>query len=206
MLTLTLLARSRRVNLAINFLLASLWGLFVWSHLRAFAVSKDYALIAFGLSETLQAFFFLIRRSPKTVSLDPFDWLIAGGGTLVPLFLRPGGFVLFPYGSLLVILAVVVQIIALLSLNRSFALVAAKRVVKVGGLYRVVRHPMYASYIFLYGGYLLFNASVINIFLVVLAFVFLFLRLVEEEKHLSEDLAYRVYKERVRWRLIPFVY
>src|SRR3989344_2565210 len=86
MQTLALLARSRWVNFSMNILLASAWSVFVWNHLRSFNITGDYALIAFALSETLQVLFFLIRRSPLSVSLDPFDWLVAGGGTLAPPF------------------------------------------------------------------------------------------------------------------------
>lgn len=203
---LVLLAHSPLVNIALNILLASLWGAFVLNHLLAFSLLGNYAFIAFALSETLQAFFFIVRQSPHTVSVDPFDWLIAGGGTLAPLFLRPGGAALFPFGDLLVIAAVVFQILGLLSLNRSFALVAARRTVKTSGLYRFVRHPMYASYLFLYGGYVLFNASLMNVLLVLFALTLLFLRLVQEEKHLAQDSAYREYMSHTPWRLIPFVY
>lgn len=204
--TLALLAHSRLINFSVNIFLAILWGVFVASHIRFFTVSGDSALLFFALSETLQAFFFLIRRAPETVSPDPFDWLVAGGGTLVPLFLRPGGVILFARGDMLVIVAVVFQVLALLSLNRSFAIVAARRTVKTSGLYRWVRHPMYASYVLLYGGYLLFNASPMNLFLVLLAMSFLFLRLLQEEKHLTKDPVYRSYAARTPWRLIPFVY
>lgn len=206
MQTFVFLAHSRLVNASLNTLLASLWGIFVWNHVFAFSVMGNYAFLAFALSETLQAFFFIIRQSPQTVSLDPFDWLIAGGGLLAPLFLRPGGGTVFPFGDVLVVIAVVFQILGLLSLNRSFALVAARRTVKTAGLYHFVRHPMYASYIFLYGGYLMFNASLVNASLVVFTLTLLFLRLVQEEKHLAQDPAYREYVARTPWRLIPFVY
>ena len=201
-----LLSHSRLVNVAVNILLAALWGVFVLNHVHAFNLSGNYAFLAFALSETLQALFFLVRRTPQTVSVDPFDWLIAGGGTLAPLFFRPGGLVILSSGSVVVILAVVLQIWALAALNRSFALVAARRTVKTSGPYRVVRHPMYASYLFLYGGYLLFNVSLVNIFLIVFALCLLLLRLIQEEKPLVKASAYREYVLRTPWRLIPFVY
>jgi protein-S-isoprenylcysteine O-methyltransferase Ste14 len=192
--------------MSLNVFLASLWGVFVLNHVLAFGLSGNYAFIAFAFSETLQAFFFMVRQSPHTVSVDPFDWLIAGGGTLAPLFLRPGGGVLLSSGELLVIIAVAFQIVGLLSLNRSFALVAARRTVKTSGLYRFVRHPMYASYLFLFGGYLMFNASLMNALLIAFTLTLLFLRLLQEEKHLVQDPAYREYMSRTPWRLIPFVY
>lgn len=201
-----LLAHSRLVNIAIGVLLATVWILFALNHIRAFWETGVFAFLVFCFSETLQAFFFLIRKMPKSVSVDPFDWLVGIAGTLIPLFFHPGGAVIWAHGDMLVFIGVVIQILGLMSLNRSFAIVAAKREIKTGGLYRFVRHPMYASYLFLFSGYVLFNASLMNFILFILALTFLFLRLIEEEKHLSADTGYRAYKERVRWRLIPFLF
>lgn len=48
---------------------------------------------------------------------------------------------------------------AKLCLWRSFGLVAAHRGLKAGGLYAVVRHPMYAGYVISHVGYLLVAPS-----------------------------------------------
>ena len=101
---------------------------------------------------------------------------------------------------------VILQIVGLSSLNRSFAIVAALRQIKMGGLYRIVRHPMYSSYIISFIGYLLFNATLLNFALLFLSSIFFFFRIEEEEKQLISDPLYVAYKERVRFRLIPLIY
>ena len=200
------LIHSQVINIILGVFLSLTWGAFAWSHVNAFESSGKIAFIVFALSETLQAVFFLIRKTPKHVSMDPFSWLVAGAGTFVPLFLRPGGDALWAYGDMFVFLGVTLQILGLLSLNRSFAIVAANRQIKTHGMYKFIRHPMYASYIFLFSGYFLFNTTLMNGMIVLFAFIFMFLRIQEEEKLLSRDADYVLYKKEVRWRLIPFIY
>jgi protein-S-isoprenylcysteine O-methyltransferase Ste14 len=203
---LKLLAHSPMVNMALGALLSFVWVVFAYRHVGAFIITKKIAFLVFCFSESLQAIFFLFRSIPKSVSLDPFDWLVAFGGTFTVLFLRPGGAVLWQGGEVMVLIGIVLQIIALASLNRSFAIVPALRNVKRSGLYGIIRHPMYASYLILFTGYFLFNATPMNFFYYTFALIFLFLRIEREEKHLSQDAGYRSYKEQVRFRLIPFLY
>lgn len=197
---------SKLVNVALGVLLAAIWGTFAWSHVVAFDQSKNIAFVAFCISESLQAVMFVVRRMPEKVSEDLFAWTVGAAGTFVPLLLRPGGSTLWAQGDMVLLLGVFVQIIGLLFLNRSFAIVPALRSVKTGGLYGLVRHPIYASYILLFGGYVLFNASPINAAVVILAFIFMYLRIQEEEQLLFQDPSYAAYAKRVKWRLIPFVY
>ncbi len=201
-----ILAYSRPVNIAVGFLLAAIWILFAYRHVVAYATSGHLAFLIFCFSESLQAAFFIFRSAPKTVSLDPFDWTVGIMGTFTPLMFRPGGMVMWQGGEVMVAIAVLMQIAALLSLNRSFAIIAARREIKTHGLYRFVRHPMYASYLILFSGYVLFNGTWLNVGLLMLSLVFLFLRVLQEEKHLSLDADYRAYKECVRYRLVPFLY
>lgn len=200
------LAHSRSANIILGIVLSAAWIVFARTHVRAFFDTGDYAYLVFCASESLQALFFLFRAMPKVVSTDPFDWLVAGGGTLAPLFFRPTDYAFWSHGDLLIVGAVVLQVVALLSLNRSFAIVAANRAIKTQGGYRFVRHPMYASYIFLFSGYLLLNTSMINAGLVAFALIFMIFRIIKEEQLLSGDSEYREYKKEVKWRLIPFVY
>lgn len=197
---------SRLANVLLGSFLFAIWMLFVWVHIRAFIDTGKFAYLVFCVSESLQGILFLFRSMPKVVSMDPLDWLVAGGGTFAPFLLRPTNLPLWIHGDIIVVGAVIIQIIALLSLNRSFAIVAANRSIKTLGAYRIVRHPMYASYIFLFLGYFLLNASLMNAGLIILAWVFMGLRLIREEKLLSEDAQYQEYKKQVKWRLIPLVY
>jgi protein-S-isoprenylcysteine O-methyltransferase Ste14 len=97
-------------------------------------------------------------------------------------------------------------ITSLAALGRSFGFVAADRGLKTRGPYGVVRHPLYASYLLIQGGYVLQSLSVPN------ALVFAFTtacnvgRVLAEEKILTGSPAYQAYQQRVRWRLIPHLW
>ena len=68
--------------------------------------------------------------------------------------MQPNGATPNPIGSVLVLVGVVLATGAVLSLGRSLGIEAANRGVQTHGLYRFVRHPIYAAYLPLMGGYL----------------------------------------------------
>ncbi|MEG2033764.1 MAG: methyltransferase, partial [Janthinobacterium sp.] len=78
--------------------------------------------------------------------------------------------------------------------------------IKTGGMYRVVRHPVYASYLVSSSAYLLTNVSAANGAVYVLAMLMLVARLLREERFLFTDVRYRVYMRQVKYRLLPFVF
>lgn len=186
--------------------LALLWSLFAYQHFIAFLNKEDYGLLLFFISETLAAAFFMFRTDPKTVSDIPFDWIVGVMGTLGPLFLRPASWGILQEAQYIILAGVTLQILGLLSLNRSFALVAAKREIKTAGMFRLVRHPLYASYFVITTGYVLSNTSLWNIVVYVLTLGLLVIRMLREESHLSQDSSYRSYMQTVRYRVIPFVF
>ncbi len=75
------------------------------------------------------------------------------------------------------------------------------------GLYGIVRHPMYAVTIFLFLSIPLVLGSIIG-FAVFLAYPFIIAgRIKDEEKLLEDELAgYREYKNKVKYRMIPFIW
>jgi protein-S-isoprenylcysteine O-methyltransferase Ste14 len=75
------------------------------------------------------------------------------------------------------------------------------------GPYAYVRHPMYAGAVWLFVGMPLALGSWSPVALVVLVMPVLLWRLLDEERILLRDLpGYREYRERVRFRLIPYVW
>ena len=189
-----------------NICMALLWLAFAFWHVQTFRVTGNIALLFFCASETLLAYFFIFRSASRRVSHDVGAWSVAIAGTAAPLILSPTGNLILSGGTALIMLAALVQVAGLFSLNRSFAVVPAQRVIKTSGLYRYVRHPMYASYSFSFTGYLLVSMSLYNVLVISTAIVLLFFRINFEEEHLLDDEMYRSYCSRVRWRLIPFVY
>lgn len=199
-------ADSKAINVLIGLAMASLWGLFAYRHLMAFGASGEWAYLVICVSETLTAGLFLFRSAPVTVSKDPLDWLFALGGTFTALLFAPSGWGILPAAKILILLGTVMQIFGLISLNRSFALVAAKREIKTRGMYRLIRHPLYASYLIVFTGYILTNTTWMNAAIYVMTMAFLFVRLQREEKHLSLDPKYAEYMRLVRYRVIPFIF
>jgi len=75
------------------------------------------------------------------------------------------------------------------------------------GLYGLVRHPMYAANLVLMMGIPLALGSYWGLLLIIPAQVVLVLRILDEEKLLTQELGgYREYKQRVRYRLVPYVW
>ncbi len=75
------------------------------------------------------------------------------------------------------------------------------------GLYGIVRHPMYSVTLLLFLSMPIVLGSVYS-FLIFLAYPFIIAkRIKHEEKFLEEKLdGYREYKQKVKYRLIPFVW
>lgn len=92
------------------------------------------------------------------------------------------------------------------SLGRSFGLVPANRGVVSSGLYRFVRHPIYAGYLATHVGFCLAHPAWWNVMLLVASDTALLARLLYEEQILGADPAYAAYRARVRWRMVPGVF
>ncbi|MEB3021056.1 isoprenylcysteine carboxylmethyltransferase family protein [Mycolicibacter sp. MYC098] len=75
------------------------------------------------------------------------------------------------------------------------------------GLYGVVRHPMYTGNVILMIGAPLALGSYWGLVFVLPGLIVLMLRIFDEEKLLTHELSgYREYTERVRYRLLPYVW
>lgn len=186
-------------------LLIVLWA---WLFSRVAASPNDYAPLVM-ISETALLIFVLIRRSTHKISLRLGDWLLAIAATAAPLLIQPADVlfpVIVPLGLFLVLIGNVVQCLAKFSLRRSFGMAPANRGIKSDGLYRFVRHPMYAGYLGVHIGIIILMPSAINLLVYALGWWAQILRLRAEEKLLAQDDAYRAYMQRVRYRLIPGIF
>lgn len=204
--TLSKISQTKRFNLYSGALLASLFGFFAYAHFIIFLDTREFSLLLVIISETLTTVFFIFRSDPKTVSTIPSDWVVAIIGSFAPLFLRPATHGILPQAEILILLGTMLQIAGLISLNRSFAIVAAKREIKTAWMYRVVRHPLYASYFLIFSGYVLVHTTATNLIIYMITMAFLCIRAFREENHLSLDPVYRHYMLGVRYRVIPYVF
>lgn len=178
----------------------------VLPHLRAHWNLADAFVL---VSECMAAFFILIRRFSRTASLRPTDWAVTGVGTFFPLLVVPSDVQpLLPLSVAVGLIAsgFCLQILAKLTLRRSFGLVPANRGVKVGGPYRLLRHPMYAGYVMTHIAFLGLHPSRWNLAIYTCAFIAQCLRLLAEERVLSADPTYQAFMKTTRYRIIPFIF
>jgi len=74
------------------------------------------------------------------------------------------------------------------------------------GPYAIVRHPIYASYVFVLGGYLLQSISVWNALVILLVISCNIGRALVEDALLSRSEQYDGYRKQVRWSLLPGIW
>lgn len=184
-------------------ILVLLFVLFSLSNLRSGDAVNDVIIVG----EAMTVFFVLTRRKAISISESPIEWLLAFGGTLLPLSARPGG---EPIGGwiagALITGGTIVALAAKLSLNRRFGIAPANRGVQIGWAYAVVRHPMYLGYMIAQVGYLMHNPTPQNLAFYGVAWAVQIARIGREERHLMMDAAYRAYSTQVRRRLVPGLY
>jgi protein-S-isoprenylcysteine O-methyltransferase Ste14 len=190
-----------------NVLLALMYGAFAYIHLLNYAKTGRLSVLLIVLVETLILVFALVRSDPSGTWHSWKTWVTTVGGTFLPLLLRPvDGASDILAGNLVQLVGFILQVAAVLALNRSFGLLPAHRGVKTGGLYRWVRHPLYSAYALANIGYIVNHPSAWNITVFAFAIAFQVLRIRNEEEFLSRYDDYGAYAERTRWRLVPLVW
>lgn len=173
------------------------------------AATMNMGAILLVISESLGVFLILLRRPSPTLSTHPLDWTLSFVAVNAPLLTvrAPASTILPPEASSAVMFAgLIIQIAAKATLWRSFGIVPANRGIKTGGLYRIVRHPIYAGYTLTHVGFLLGFPSVSNSLLYFAVLLVQIARIMREERLLARDPDYRNYMERVRYRLVPGIY
>jgi len=193
--------------MACNVVLALLFLRFAAIHVHSLLDTFRLSTLLLLIKVLTDVFFYLTRRIPKEVSFAPYDWSIAVAGTYALVLFRPvADHPDVIAGQCLQFTGMILQIIGMLSLNRSFGIVPANRGIRTGGLYRFVRHPLYLSYTIAYLGFVINQPSYLNLVVYLSALLLWILRLLAEERLLLRDESYRAYALRVRYRLIPGVF
>jgi protein-S-isoprenylcysteine O-methyltransferase Ste14 len=189
-----------------NFILALIFSLAVIYLAKQYDSTGQLSLIFNIIFYSLSVVCALFRKPATKVDLSFFSWLFTFAGIALPLLLLPSGAKESLIGYIVQLSGIVISIIGLVSLNRSFGLVAAHRGIVSNGLYRFVRHPLYFSYEVSIVGFIINNLSLYNLFLFCMHICCQLQRIKYEEALLNEDGAYRQYAKETRWRLIPFLY
>lgn len=159
------------------------------------------------LYETMLVIFILMRNSANDVSENYQDWIVGILGTVLPLMLRPAE-VPVEYAFLISfqVVGFTISAIGLMSLNKSIGIVAANRGIKTNGIYKYIRHPLYAGYFisliaFMSQNFTMYNLSILAVFIIMQLG-----RIFAEEKILLQDPEYKAYAEQTKWRLFPYIW
>ena len=190
-----------------NMLLATFFVFFAIANAKSFIANPRLSVLLIVITESIVAFFLVIRRDPDETHHSWQTWITTTLGTLAPFLLRPVDAAAdHVIGSILMISGFLLQIAALLALNRSLGLLPAYRGIKSSGLYAWVRHPLYLAYVVTYLGYYLSNPSLGNLGIIVSGTGFLVLRIWYEENLLLRYPDYATYAKKTRWRLLPAIW
>jgi protein-S-isoprenylcysteine O-methyltransferase Ste14 len=193
----------------INVFMASLWGLFVASSFLSWQQNGKILSLGLLIVNTLLLFLFLTRRESTDISRRVRDWLIPILTVVLSMALRPHPVINSTYSGVSVTLqciGIIAITISLLSLGRSFGVIPANRGIKDVGFYKIVRHPLYASEMLFYFGFLIGNMSLYNLPIVILILWGQIYRSVSEEQLLSKENSYRDYMDTVKYRMIPGIF
>ena len=91
-------------------------------------------------------------------------------------------------------------------LSRTVEVSENQKVVE-SGLYGIIRHPMYTSTIFLFLSMPLILDSIFSFIIMLIYPIIIIFRIKNEEKVLENELeGYREYKEKVKYKIIPFIW
>jgi protein-S-isoprenylcysteine O-methyltransferase Ste14 len=157
-------------------------------------------------SEALVVVLTVFRRAPAAVDRSARARVLTILSLLGPPLVRPSSIAALAPEVVTVAVSAVGLLIVIagkVSLGRSFGLIPANRGVVSSGLYRMVRHPIYLGYLITHVAFVAANPTTWNIALLLTADIALLARAVCEEDTLSRDAAYRSYRTRVRWRVVP---
>lgn len=106
-------------------------------------------------------------------------------------------------GLVLVTLAAGLSLVSLLTMGRLFGIRPALRGLVTTGPYKLVRHPIYLSYVLGDIGYNLQEWNFVTLFLVLVGWMSLIYRIYAEERLLSQHAEWPAYVTSVRYRLLP---
>jgi protein-S-isoprenylcysteine O-methyltransferase Ste14 len=161
------------------------------------------------LSEGIVVVLVMLRRPTTEISLKPVDWLLAFAATAGPLLVQPVHVApLAPIGIAagLMLTGIIFQVVCKLTLRRSFGLTPANRGLIVAGPYKVVRHPIYASYLINQLGFLLLNPTAWNAGVLAASLIIQVFRIAAEERLLAHDEAHAAFRKMTPYRLVPGLY
>jgi protein-S-isoprenylcysteine O-methyltransferase Ste14 len=196
------LREKRPEDLALDILIAVVW--IVYAGLYLMKALRGGGLVHLGQMGAMTVFatLFLLRRPARRTGA-PWETVLAVMTVLMPVALQPAPGYVHWLGEAIQVAGLGGMIIAVVSLGRSFGVAPADRGLRTTGLYRWLRHPLYAMEILVFAGFLLANTSWWNLRVLSLNTLLQIIRITREERILD---GYAGYAATVRWRLIPLIW
>jgi len=157
-------------------------------------------------SESLVVLLTVVRRRAVLVDRSWDARLVTAISLAGPPLVRPAeAFALLPdtQAAMLSACGLLLIVVGKVSLGRSFGLIPANRGIVCRGIYRLLRHPIYAGYLLTHAGFVLSHVDAWNVCVLVTSDTMLAVRAVYEERTLKRDPQYVSYCSRVRWRMVP---
>jgi protein-S-isoprenylcysteine O-methyltransferase Ste14 len=157
-------------------------------------------------SEALVVVLTICRRAPLAVDRSVRARVLTTMSLVGPPLVQPATTLPLATEMFTAVFAAIGLLIVIggkMSLGRSFGLMPANRGIVSTGLYSLVRHPIYLGYLITHIGFLLAHPTPWNLTLLISSDLALLTRAVCEERTLAHDAEYRVYQQRVRWRVVP---
>ncbi len=192
----------RRWEKWMDVVVAISWAIYAGFYLAAVWVSRDFTNVGLFVFYTIVAVLFL-RRRPAAKTAPWWQVAVSLADVYIPVFVVHPASQGWEVGNFIQAVALIAMIVSLLSLGASFGIAPADRGLRTQGMYRWIRHPLYASEILFYVGYVVANVSLRNVFGLVLVIALLVIRIHWEEQIIE---GYETYASRVRWRLVPGIW
>jgi protein-S-isoprenylcysteine O-methyltransferase Ste14 len=154
----------------------------------------------------------LTRPHPKVWDYSMASSVAVGVAYLYPyaqvIYLRwSPGYVAWPAaGLILVMVAAALSLVSLLTIGKLFGVRPALRGLVTRGPYRIVRHPIYLSYVIGDIGYNLQEWNFVTLLLVLVGWASLLYRIRAEERVISQHDEWPSYAALVRHRLLPGIW
>jgi protein-S-isoprenylcysteine O-methyltransferase Ste14 len=166
----------------------------------------DFVEVAFALHNVVFLTVILARRQHQAIDRNIFHQVVALVAFFSGITLKdtPDPHLwMLRSAQVITFAALALATISLVNLGRSFGILIAVRRIKTGGLYAIVRHPMYFTDILWRVGMILKNPCALNAVIVVVSSAAYVYRALLEEEFLGHRPEYQEYMKRVKYRFIP---
>jgi protein-S-isoprenylcysteine O-methyltransferase Ste14 len=181
--------------------------LFAGWHLVGFVLTLKISIVLLLAKAALELHFYVPGATGPFVSTSAYAYLIAFCGTVAPLMLRPADVVSdFWIATVMQVIGLAMLIYVIRTFDWTGKMSLTKHGIEAGGLYRLVRHPLYLALMFCEYGYVLNHTNLYNLCVLVAVTFFQVLRIKEEERLMLDDKEFQKYAQQTPWRVIPGVF